>query len=105
MSPDDIKSLRKSRGWSARQLADALGVDTKLVQAWESGDQFPTRKAIERLTMLVQQAPAALSPWAALRDPALWTLVRKVVAHRELRDKVAKLADSYPDPDDAGPRG
>jgi hypothetical protein len=35
-----------------------------------------------------------------LADPALWEVVRKLVAHKKLRDEVAKLAASYPDPAD-----
>jgi hypothetical protein len=33
-----------------------------------------------------------------LADPALWELVRKLVAHKKLRDEVAKLAAGYRDP-------
>ena len=33
-----------------------------------------------------------------LADPQLWELVRKLAAHKKLRDEVAKLAQAYPDP-------
>jgi hypothetical protein len=33
-----------------------------------------------------------------LADPSLWTIVRKLLAHKKLRDDVNKLADSYADP-------
>lgn len=33
-----------------------------------------------------------------LRDPLLWELVRKLAAHKRLRDETAKLAAGYPDP-------
>jgi hypothetical protein len=33
-----------------------------------------------------------------LADPALWELVRKLVANKKLRDDVVKLAAAYPDP-------
>jgi hypothetical protein len=36
----------------------------------------------------------------ALADPALWELVRKLAAHKKLRDAVQKLAEAYPDPMD-----
>ena len=34
----------------------------------------------------------------ALAMPELWMLVRKLVAHPELRAAAMKLAESYPDP-------
>ena len=34
-----------------------------------------------------------------LSEPDLWRLIRKLLAHRELREQVAKLAASYDDPD------
>ncbi len=47
-------------------------------------------------------APA--SPLHALADPELWRLVRKLLAHPELRSAAQKLAESYLDPaDDATP--
>jgi len=33
-----------------------------------------------------------------LADPALWELMRKLVANKKLRDEVVKLAAAYPDP-------
>ena len=40
-----------------------------------------------------------------LADPALWELVRKIVAHKKLRDEVLKLAGPYADPAaDAAPK-
>jgi hypothetical protein len=33
-----------------------------------------------------------------LADPQVWELLRKLAAHKKLRDEVAKLADKYPDP-------
>jgi hypothetical protein len=41
---------------------------------------------------------AAPPPLRVLADPALWEIVRKVVAHKKLRDEVAKLASTYADP-------
>ncbi len=39
-------------------------------------------------------------PMKVLADPLLWELVRKLAAHKKLRDEVTKLASSYPDPKD-----
>jgi hypothetical protein len=41
-----------------------------------------------------------MAPMAVLADPATWRLVRKIVAHAELRREVMKLAETYPDPAD-----
>jgi len=30
-------------------------------------------------------------------DPQVWELLRKIAAHKKLRDDVAKLAEKYPD--------
>ena len=37
-------------------------------------------------------------PMKTLADPALWELVRKLAAHKKLRDEAMKLAEKYPDP-------
>jgi hypothetical protein len=37
-----------------------------------------------------------------LADPALWELLRKLIAHKKLRDEVGKLAAAYPDPAEEG---
>jgi hypothetical protein len=34
----------------------------------------------------------------ALADPHMWLLVRKIAAHKKLRDEVSKMAEGYPDP-------
>jgi hypothetical protein len=40
------------------------------------------------------------SPMKALADPLVWELLRKILAHKKLRDETAKLAAGYPDPAD-----
>ena len=40
------------------------------------------------------------APMKVLADPMLWELVRKLAAHKKLRDDVTKLAAGYPDPKD-----
>ena len=39
---------------------------------------------------------------AALASPEVWRLIRKIVAHAELREAVEKLAVGYADPADEG---
>ena len=106
MTPEDIKALRKELACTAKELAGALDLDQATVMAWERADRFPTRAHIERMEELRARGPSAIprkakaggDPMKALGDPQLWELVRKLAAHKKLRDEVAKLAEKYPDP-------
>ena len=106
MSPDDIKALRKELACTAKELAAVLGVDQATVLAWEKAELFPTRSFVDRMEALrakgasafPRKAKAGGDPVQALSDPKVWELLRKIAAHKKLRDDVAKLAESYPDP-------
>jgi transcriptional regulator with XRE-family HTH domain len=106
VSPDEVKALRKELGCTAKELAATLGIDQKEVLAWEKADLFPTKAFVDRMQALrakgpgaiVRKARGAVDPVKALADPQLWELVRKLAAHKKLRDEVAKMASSYPDP-------
>lgn len=109
MAPEEIRELRKTLSCTAKELAAALEIDQATVLAWEKGELFPTKQYIDRMRSLEAKGPSAIprlakgkanvSPMTAMRDPAFWELVRKVAAHKKLRDEVAKLAAGYPDPD------
>lgn len=113
MTPDDLKALRKELGCTARELAGALGLEQETVLAWERGDLFPTKRFVDAMEKLRQKGPSAIprkprksaaapaSPWQALADPALWRLVRKLVAYPALRAQVEELAAGHADPTDA----
>ena len=45
-----------------------------------------------------RKAKAGADPVKGLADPQVWELLRKIAAHKKLRDDVAKLAEKYPDP-------
>ncbi len=105
MTPDEIKALRKDLACTAKELAQALGIEQATVLAWEKGDLFPTKPFVDRMNALRAKGPAAIpkkakgaDPMKVLADPATWELVRKIAAHKKLRDEVAKLAAAYPDP-------
>ena len=108
MSPDDLKALRRELGCTARDLATTLGVDQELVVAWESGEMFPTKRHVEELEELRKRGPSGIlkkpkkgaSVMELLADPAMWSAVRKMLAHAELRKEVMRLAERYPDPKD-----
>ena len=107
MTPDDIKGLRKELACTAKELAQALGIEQATVLGWEKGDLFPTKAFVDKMAALAAKGPAAIpkkakgaDPMKTLADPPLWELVRKLAAHKKLRDEVAKLAAPYPDPKD-----
>jgi transcriptional regulator with XRE-family HTH domain len=111
MTPEDIKALRAELKCTARELATALGVDQATVLKWEGSELFPTKKHVDHMAQLREKGPSAVprkakgaqaSPMKVLGDPSLWELVRKLLAHKKLRDEVAKLASAYPDPAEEG---
>jgi DNA-binding XRE family transcriptional regulator len=105
VTPDDIKALRKDLSCTAKELAQTLGIEQATVLAWEKGDLFPTKIFVDKMNALREKGPSAIprkakgaDPMKVLADPALWEIVRKIVAHKKLRDDVTKLAQPYPDP-------
>ena len=82
-----------------------LGLEQATVLAWEKGELFPTKAYVDKMAALRAKGPGAIpkkakgeAPMKVLADPALWEVVRKLAAHKKLRDEVVKLAASYPDP-------
>ncbi len=74
---------------------------------WERGELFPTKQFVDAMNALRAKGPSAIprkakgnapSPMKVLADPAMWELVRKIAAHKKLRDEVVKLAEKYEDP-------
>lgn len=105
MTSEEIKALRKELVCTAKELAQALGIEQATVLAWEKGDLFPTKAFVDKMDLLRSRGPAGIpkkakgaEPMKVLADPALWELVRKIVAHKKLRDEVIKLAGPYADP-------
>lgn len=103
MQSEDVKRIREALACSMGELAAAVGVDVKTLLAWESGDEFPTKRHADRLNALEAQGPSAIkrSPKSTptgpdlLADPRFWTVVRKLATHPDLFTKVQKLSDSY----------
>jgi len=105
VSPEEIKSARKQLACTAKELANALGVEQRIVMAWESGDLFPTKAFVEKIEHLCARGPSAIpkkakgpDPMHILTDPAFWELFRKLAVHKRLREEVLKLASTYDDP-------
>ena len=106
MTPEDIKALRKELACTAKELAGALGIDQATVLAWESAERFPTKVYVDKMAELRAKGPGAVprkakghvDPVKALADPQVWEVIRKIAAHKKLRDDVVKLAEKYDDP-------
>ncbi|WP_044248964.1 helix-turn-helix domain-containing protein [Chondromyces apiculatus] len=110
MDGEQIKALRQKLGCTARELAMALGLEQETVLAWERGEIFPTKRYVARLEEIQLAGPSAIprvpkrrrerpsSPLQALAEPETWQLLRKLLAHAELREQVMRLAEPYPDP-------
>jgi len=105
VSPDELKALRKELSCTAKELAAALDLEQSTVLAWERGELFPTKQYIDAMEALRARGPGAIprkskgdNPVKALADPQTWELLRKIAAHKKLRDEVAKLAAKYSDP-------
>ena len=107
VTPDELKALRKELACTAKELAAAIGLEQSTVMAWEKGDLFPTKPYIDKMNALRAKGPGAIpkkskggDPMQQLKDPLVWELLRKIAAHKKLRDEVAKMAAGYPDPAD-----
>ena len=105
MTPEALKALRQELSCTAKELAAALAVDQATVLSWERGELFPTKRYVDAMAALLAKGPSAIpkkskggAPMRTLADPQLWELVRKLAAHKKLRDETAKLAAAYPDP-------
>ena len=105
MSPDEVKQARVTLRCTARELAAALELPSATISAWERGDAFPTKQYVEKIQAFVAEGPSAIprkakgeDPLDALRDPEVWELLRKLLAHPKLRAEVAKIAAKYDDP-------
>ena len=105
MTPEAIKQARVTLQCTAKELAAALDLEPATVMAWERGELFPTKQYVERIDGFLAVGPSAIpkkakggDAYAQLRDPDVWALVRKLLAHPKLRAEVAKLAAKYDEP-------
>lgn len=109
MTGEELKSLRRELRCTARELADTLGLEQETILAWEREETFPTKAVVLRLEELRTQGasaitrkpktkPAALGPLELFADPGWLALLRKLMAHPELRARVTELAEAYEDP-------
>jgi transcriptional regulator with XRE-family HTH domain len=120
MTGDEIKSLLTTLGLGTRQLAAKLGVDAATVQAWTREEQFPTKRHVDAMRALQSERSGEEGEGGdrheggepgggtgeplleTLADPAVWMLLRKVLAYPKLRLEVEKAAAGYRDPAGSG---
>ncbi len=110
VTPEQIKELRGVLRCTARELASTLSVPLAEIQAWESGEKFPTKQWAVRLLSLRDEGPAGIvrkspkakrapkSPMSQLDNPELWLLLRKLLAHPDLFAKATELSAAFEDP-------
>ena len=107
MTPEEIKAIRKELACTAKELAAALGIEQATVLAWEKAELFPTKAFIDRMNDLRAKGPGAIprksrgdsaGAMKSLADPQVWEVLRKIAAHKKLRDEVVRLAEGYRDP-------
>lgn len=110
VTPEQIKQLRNDLRCTARELATTLGLPLAEVQAWESGQQFPTKRWVTQLEALLAKGPLGIvrkaprskqgspSAMGQLDNPEVWRLLRKLLAHPQLLKQALELAAPYEDP-------
>jgi putative transcriptional regulator len=52
---EQLKQVRKRRGWSQEDLARNLGVSLNTVQRWEMGKNKPSKMAIDKLILFFRE--------------------------------------------------
>jgi transcriptional regulator with XRE-family HTH domain len=101
MRPEQIRALRAELGCSIGELAQAVGVEPRMLLAWEAGDLFPTKRHVGKLEAARKAGAGALrSPKAeshrtgtdVLEDPRLWAIVKRLVTDPKFLAEVEKLA-------------
>jgi transcriptional regulator with XRE-family HTH domain len=94
MTPEQIRQLRKSLGFSQEKFAQLLSVSWTTVNRWEAGHSGPTGMAM-RILMLLQGRLRDLDFKATLADPrgqdpmfVLYRLLSQVYSSRSTHDRV-----------------
>ena len=59
LSPDDIRTFRKTAGYSQASLAEAMGISKRAIESWEGGAREPPAY----LALLFAALNHGLEPW------------------------------------------
>ena len=89
---------------SVRLVRMIFRLRVRLLRGHDDTPHEPTG-LVDQMTALRAKGPGAIpkkakgvNPVAAMTDPKVWELFRKLLAHKKLRDELTKLAEKYPDP-------
>lgn len=58
--PNQVRALRKSRGWSRSDFANALGIKPAALTHYENGSRFIPRERAEHMARLLECDPLDL---------------------------------------------
>ncbi|HSF38797.1 MAG TPA: helix-turn-helix transcriptional regulator [Thermoanaerobaculia bacterium] len=81
-----VSFLRKLRGWSQKELAEAAGLHQSLISLYERGVECPTRGTLERLALAVGLPFAVVEEHLALVRRARASLGKKLYANPDFVD-------------------
>jgi predicted transcriptional regulator len=102
MRAEEIRALRAELGCSIGELAHAVGVEPRVLLAWEAGDLFPTKRHVGKLQAARKAGAGAVRSMKAepdrtgtevLEDPRLWAIVKRLVNDPKFFAEVEKLAN------------
>jgi|SRR5215213_5676616 len=88
-----VSFLRKLRGWSQKELAEAAGLHQSLISLYERGLECPTRGTLERLARAAGLPFALVEEHLALVRRARASLGDKLPANPGIED-VGAVVDS-----------
>ena len=92
---EDTGRRAAHRGKPGGRHDEGPGRREKLGKNIQPGRRKSAARAVPR-----KAKGASPDPMKLLADPEVWQVVRKLLAHKKLRDDVAKLAAAYGDPVD-----
>ena len=99
-----LRSLRRERGLTQRQLATLVDLDFTYLSKLENGADIPGEHAVERLASALEadadellalagKLPAELREWRD-HDPRAFRLLRRLPSlNQEIREKLYEIAD------------
>ena len=89
-----LKSIRKSRGVSQKELADALGVSASTVSMYECGSREPSVPLIERICTALDVSPSELFGFEGVtRRELKLALFKNTDVPDGILDEVLRFAD------------
>ncbi|HKV09074.1 MAG TPA: helix-turn-helix transcriptional regulator [Thermoanaerobaculia bacterium] len=86
-----VSFLRKLRGWSQKELAEAAGMHQSLISLYERGVERPTRGTLERLARAAGLPFAVVEEHLAIVRRARASLGEELPANPEAEDVEAVL--------------